>query len=332
MKVLVLHDAVAAGCRADEQDNIVQARAVADALRGQDLDAELMAFRPELDQVARALAAKRPDVVFNLVESCWGTGRLVHFAPSILDVLGLRYTGSGVYPLLATADKVRTKELLRQAGLPTPAWHTRRRLGRQHDPVKGPFLIKPVYEHGSVGLEDGSLVDVQNVRELSEALEKRVEATGLECFAEAYVEGREFNIAVLHAQGATRALPPAEMTFDGYAPGKPRILGYDAKWREDSFEYENTRRRFDFPPEDEGLLTKLRSLALACWLVFGLKGYARIDFRVDAKGAAWIIDVNPNPCIAPDAGLTAMAGRAGLSYPELVRRIVDAACEDPWNP
>lgn len=328
MKVLVLHDAVPPNGRADEQDNLIQARAVADALRGQGLKTELMPLRPELDQVTRTLAAHRPDVVFNLVESCWGTGRLAHFAPAILDVLGLRYTGSGVYPLLATADKVRTKELLQQAGLPTPAWHTRHRLARQHDPIKGRFLIKPVYEHGSVGLGDKSLVDVPDVRTLREALERRVSATGLEYFAESYVEGREFNVAILHAQGATRALPPVEMVFKNWTPDKPHILGYDAKWNEGSPEYVNTQRSFDFPPEDEPLLTRLRSLSLACWLVFGMRGYARIDFRVNPKGAPWIIDINPNPCIAPDAGLAAMGERAGLHYPDLVRRIVDAACED----
>ena len=117
-------------------------------------------------------------------------------------------------------------------------------------------------------------------------------------------------------------LPPAEIVFDGYPPGKPRIVGYRAKWDAESFEYRHTVRSFEFERRDAPLVDSLRSLALRCWELFGLRGYARVDFRVDAAGRPWILEVNANPCLSPDAGFAAAAARAGLSFERVVERIV----------
>jgi len=116
--------------------------------------------------------------------------------------------------------------------------------------------------------------------------------------------------------------PPAEMTFVGFPEGKARIVDYAAKWHEDSFEYNNTVRRFEFGPEDAALIGSLREIALACWRLFGLTGYARVDFRVDAAGVPYVLEINVNPCLSPDAGFAAAAARAGLDREQVVARIV----------
>ena len=90
-------------------------------------------------------------------------------------------------------------------------------------------------------------------------------------------------------------------------------------------EFAQTPRRFDFPDPDRGLLETLKDLALRCWELFALRGYARVDFRVDAAGQPWVLEVNTNPCLSPDAGFLAAAARAGLSPTEVVRRIVEGA-------
>jgi D-alanine-D-alanine ligase len=144
-----------------------------------------------------------------------------------------------------------------------------------------------------------------------------------DCFAESYVHGREFNLSVLAGAGGPEVLPPAEIVFEAYPEGKPRIVGYRAKWDETSFEYTHTVRRFEFAGADAPLIGALGSLALRCWDLFGLRGYARVDFRVDESGGPWILEVNANPCISPDAGFVAAAERAGLSFEHVVERIVD---------
>jgi D-alanine-D-alanine ligase len=103
------------------------------------------------------------------------------------------------------------------------------------------------------------------------------------------------------------------------------VVGYRAKWEEGSLEFDHTPRRFDFPPADQPLLDRLASLALRCWQVFGLRGYARVDFRIDEAGEPWILEINANPCLSPDAGFYAALQRGSLSFEEGIARILEDA-------
>ena len=180
---------------------------------------------------------------------------------------------------------------------------------------QGYMVLAPNYR-GSTGygkeFQQANLFDMR----------RRQRRCGGEWFVEAYVEGREFNLSLLAGSAGAELLPPAEMCFVGYPPGKPRIVNYAAKWEEASFEYHATQRRFDFPTEDDGLLARLRQTALACWRLFELRGYARVDCRVGLSGAVQVLEVNINPCLSPDAGFAAAAERAGLDIRAILRRIV----------
>jgi D-alanine-D-alanine ligase len=120
-------------------------------------------------------------------------------------------------------------------------------------------------------------------------------------------------------------LPPAEIDFSAFPDGKPHIVGYRAKWEEGSFEYHHTPRRFSYPSEDTALLELLTGLAERCWREFGLRGYERVDFRVDGAGRPWILEVNANPCLSPDAGLAAAVEHSGMGYDRMIEAIVDDA-------
>jgi D-alanine-D-alanine ligase len=157
---------------------------------------------------------------------------------------------------------------------------------------------------------------------LRDRLNDWAQRLGRPCFAEDYIDGREFNLSMLAGPSGPEVLPPAEIDFSAFPAGKPRIVGYQAKWEVDSFEYQHTPRRFDMPPSDERLLERLSDLARRTWALFGLAGYARVDFRVDAAGEPWILEINTNPCLSPDAGFPAAVAEAGLSYDAAVERIV----------
>ncbi|EPR36127.1 D-alanine--D-alanine ligase domain protein [Alkalidesulfovibrio alkalitolerans DSM 16529] len=188
----------------------------------------------------------------------------------------------------------------------------------------GPYIIKPCREHASKGIGQDSVVEAASPADLAEALAKAHARQGLDLFAEAYVEGREFAVSLLADEdGLPRALPPAEMRFSGQ--WRRTILTYDAKWNPECPEYGLSTRAFDLSPEDAGLTSTLSALALACWRAFGLSGYARVDFRVDKNGAPWVIDINANPCLAPDAGFAAACEQAGIPYGRAVERILSAA-------
>ena len=162
-------------------------------------------------------------------------------------------------------------------------------------------------------------------------MEQRRQRLGGEWFVEAFVEGREFNLSLLGGSQGMELLPPAEMCFVGFPPGKPRIVNYAAKWDEHSFEFHATPRRFDFGAEDGDLLNRLAVTAEACWRLFELRGYARVDCRVDERGAVQVLEVNINPCLSPDAGFAAAAALAALDLPAIVARLLAARAE-PVSP
>ena len=142
-------------------------------------------------------------------------------------------------------------------------------------------------------------------------------------FVERYIDGREFNLSLLASEEGqnVEVLPPAEIAFVDFPPGKPRIVGYAAKWRRDSYEYSHTPRQFGAERTEPLLAHMLSDLARQCWALFGLRGYARVDFRVDRWNRPWVIEINGNPCLSPDAGFMAAAKEAGLSPADVIRRI-----------
>jgi D-alanine-D-alanine ligase len=168
-------------------------------------------------------------------------------------------------------------------------------------------------------------VTVATGAELADEIERRTPSLGGIAFAEEYVHGREFNVSLLEVDGAPVVLPRAEILFENYAPGRPRVVGYGAKWDTGSDEYRDTPRSFDAEPEDAALSLRLDDLALGCWELFGLGGYARVDFRVDESGAPFVLEVNANPCLAPDAGFVAAAARAGRPFAEVMDALIAAA-------
>jgi len=105
----------------------------------------------------------------------------------------------------------------------------------------------------------------------------------------------------------------------------PKIVGFDAKWTPDSAAYIGTPCRFGLERNEPEIAETLKQFALASWILFGLSGYARFDFRVDPTGAPFVIDVNPNPFLDPAASFAAAAAEAGLSYQDLINCIVESS-------
>lgn len=183
------------------------------------------------------------------------------------------------------------------------------------------YIIKSAVEHASIGLDDTSVVQG---RAAAEGLLARRRATGGAWFAEHYIDGREFNVAILETGDGPQVLPVAEILFLAHAD-RPRILGYAEKWAEDSSAYAATPRRFATDPTDAPLLGALARLALAAWRAFDLTGYARVDFRVDAAGRPYILEVNANPCLAANAGFCAAASEAGMAQTDVVAHLIETA-------
>jgi D-alanine-D-alanine ligase len=331
MRVTILYNEPSIWAAAEEADVLDQVEAVATSLQANGYTVDRLACGLDLQAVSDALSADPPDLAFNLVEGLGGHDRLYAAVPALLDALGIPYTGNSAEAIFVTTNKLIAKERLAAAGLPTPAVPVRwpEPLG---DPQRGlsPFapgryIVKPVWEHASLGMVDDMVMSAASRKRLLARLVELGERTGREYFAEAFIAGRELNISVCDdGTGKPVVLPPAEIDFSAFPRGKPRIVGWAAKWDERSFECRHTVRRFDFAESDAPLLEEVKSLALACWRLFGLCGYARVDFRVDAAGRPFILEVNTNPCLTGDAGFPAAAEQAGLPFDDAIGRIVAA--------
>jgi D-alanine-D-alanine ligase len=171
-------------------------------------------------------------------------------------------------------------------------------------------------------MDDDAVLREVGADEVRLRLQQRVVRSGSPCFAEQFIEGREFNLSVLTGPNGPEVLPPAEIDFSAFPPGKPRIVGHRAKWQEDSFEYQNTPRRFVAPDVEGPLVSQLQAIARQCWTLFRLRGWARVDFRVDEAGQPWVLEINANPCLSPDAGFAAALERAGIPFDEAIGRIL----------
>jgi D-alanine-D-alanine ligase len=300
--VALLHDAAAATGRPDSSDTLVEAQAIAAALERKGHGTVTLPVGLDLHTLERTLLELAPHAVVNLVESLEGRGELLHLVPALLESLGVPFTGCCAQALRLTSNKLAAKQLLKQADIATPAV-----LGASGD--DGPWIVKSVHEHASLGLDDSSVVDGADAA--GRVLEARRAEFGGDWFAERFVPGRELNVGLIAAPTGPRVLPVAELDFEGFPPGKPEIVGYAAKWDVDSFEYRNTVRSFGVEPE---LAARVERLALDCWKLFALDGYARVDFRVDASGAPFVLEINANPCLTPDAGFAAALAEAGIAY------------------
>jgi D-alanine-D-alanine ligase len=323
-KIVILHSDISPDASQDELDCLQQAEAIAQALRTLHYEPILLPFELNLNNTITMLQSLKPTAVFNIVETLDSKGSLIHYAPALLDMLQILYTGCGTQAMFQTSNKPLAKKIMRNADVSTPDWLDQEGHGASTD-TADLYLIKSSWEHASIGLDEDSFVNYTNKAKLLKEMSRRKEILGGSCYAEAYIDGREFNVALISGNTGVEVLPIAEMLFRDYAPDKPKIVDYKAKWVADSFEYNNTIRNFDFPEKDANLISSLREIALRCWDLFSLRGYARVDFRVDNNGKPWVLEVNTNPCLSPDAGFAAALGQAKIKYHEAIGLIIDNA-------
>jgi len=315
---VILFNKLSKNALADEADVLDQVQLVSEAMVQLGYSPIAIPLSIELKKAAKAIAEAKPDFVFNLVESINNKSSLVHFAPAYLDTLEISYTGSHTEAIFVTTSKVLTKRLLAAADLPTAPWYMPTNFVAD---VAKRYILKPIWEEGSLGLDEHSVFDGNN----HEMVEKVKQLNNETYFIEEFIDGREFNISILAGKNGPQVMPPAEIRFLDYPANKPKVVGYTAKWKEDSFEYIHTQRTFEYNDNDTPLLKKLETICLQTWNTLGLRGYVRVDFRIDPDGNPLILEVNTNPCISPDSGFVAACKHAGLSNAQMIERIIEDA-------
>jgi D-alanine-D-alanine ligase len=261
------------------------------------------------------LASEMPDFVFNLVESINNKGELCYFVPALLNMYSIPYTGNPLEALFITTSKALSNKIMKDEGINTPRTYFPSQY-KLLTPGKK-YIIKPIWEDGSLGITGDSVFTY------SVGYEKNLDGfDDSHWIVQEYIDGREFNISVINSENGPEVMPPAEMIFHGFSADMPKIVDFKAKWVENSFEYENTRREFPGEKLNRELMERIKAVALKCWHVFGLRGYARVDMRIDGEDLPYVIEVNANPCMSPDSGLVAATIEKGIPITEVLQRII----------
>lgn len=303
--------------RPDELDTVHAAGIVAATLSSLGYRSDI--FRVGLDfGVLNEIAGRKPKCVFNLVDALEGNDALIGLVPSFLEHLGLPFTGCGSEAFNLTRSKSRTKGMMRQLGVPTADWSED---GAGCLP-SARYIVKSDTLHGSQGIDENSVVSGARVRH---EIAERAMRYGGRFFCEKFIEGREFNVALVEDLDAVRVLPIQEIDFAGFPDNRNRIVDFAAKWNDEDVAYHTTNRRFGIEKENPAFARHLTEISKTVWREFSLRGYARIDFRVD-DGNPYVLEINANPAISPDAGFAAAAGEAGISYAALLEELLGLAC------
>ncbi|MBU1537489.1 ATP-grasp domain-containing protein, partial [Myxococcota bacterium] len=212
------------------------------------------------------------------------------------------------------------KAYLAAHGVPTPAYRSVAP-GEDASVCSGlefPLFVKPRSEDASLGI--GMNSRVTSTTELAERIAYIHRTYGQDALVEQFIAGREFNVALV-GNNPSVVLPISEIIFDSRLTVP--IVTYEGKWQEDSDQYTGTLPRCPAPlePHEEAVLHKVAKRA---YDLCGLQDYGRVDIRME-DGVPFVLEVNANPDISPEAGLARSARIAGIPYDQLIRRIVEYA-------
>ena len=275
----------------------------------------------ELAPLRTAVTEWKPHIVFNLLEEFQGLTEFDQHVVSYLELLQVRYTGCNPRGLLLARDKALSKKLLTYHRIRVPAFtvcprghKTRRPKGLDY-----PLIVKSLREEASRGISQASIV------ESDEKLVERVhfihDSVGTDAIVEQFIEGREFYVGVI---GNTRrqVLPIWELVFENMPTGSVAIATARVKHNP---EYQKKRGIYQQPAADlsPALVDYIEKTSKRVARLLDLDGYARIDYRLSSTGELYFLEANPNPEIAEREEFASAAQAAGISYADLLQRILN---------
>ncbi|MDD5475631.1 MAG: hypothetical protein PHU03_03855 [Syntrophales bacterium] len=306
---------------AASMDVLDQMEAVGKALDNLEYPWKRIPFTRDFSAFVKQVVQDNIQIIFNLCETVDEEASLAAHPAAVFELMGIHFTGSPAKGLMLSTDKATAKLLMAASGIKTPAFIIHDgTVTCNIDTLSLPVIVKPRFEDASIGIDQESVFeDKERLMAELPVIQKRFGSL----IVEEYIGGREFNVS-LFGYPVPATLPVAEIDFSSFPETTYPILGYRAKWDASSFEYHNSPRVFPdhLPPS---LLRSLEAAALECFRLFHLRDYGRVDMRVASGGDVYVLEVNANPCLAPDAGFAAAIEQAGISYAEMVDCIVSWA-------
>ncbi|RWB36191.1 MAG: ATP-grasp domain-containing protein [Mesorhizobium sp.] len=248
-------------------------------------------------------------MVFNLAEGIQGEHRFTH-VPAMLEMAGVPYTGSGPLGHGLTQDKVMTKTLIRDVGVPTPNFRVMRRGNESTGDLRFPVVVKPRCEDSSLGLQL-----VHEPANLKQAVELIATQYAQYALVEEYIEGREICVALL-GNGEPEVFPLVEQDF---GDRETRLRTWETK-----FVAAAAVPNICPAQIESGLATVLREISVACFHACQCRDYARVDVRIDRSGQPFVLETN-SPGLGMHSSYVTAATTAGYSFTSLINRILNIA-------
>jgi len=274
-----------------------------------------------VDEEIKILKKLKTDLVFNLCDDFLDPMKEA-VVPLVLQQKNIKYTGSGSSSLLITANKYLAKLKFLQSNIPTPNFQLFTNSDQKlRSDLKFPLIVKPNNEHGSIGITSKAVV--KNEEELYKRI-RFIMKEKCNALVEEYIDGKEITVVLIGKKNPI-VLPVSEIIFKGFE-NKPKIMSYEAKWVRDNPEYQQTFRK---TPADITKAEK-KEIIKQCkkaYKAIGCKGYGRVDLRLK-DSIPYILEVNPNPDLSEDAALFNIARESGITYNELIKKIIDLALEE----
>ncbi|MBI4313863.1 MAG: ATP-grasp domain-containing protein [Candidatus Omnitrophica bacterium] len=301
-----------------EFDSIQTVDAIAEALRSLGHRVEGVEAASDLPSW---LQARRVDFAFNIAEGTQGQSREAQ-VPALLEFLGIPYTGSGVLALALALDKARTKQILRESGVPTPNFQRFENPGGTLNPdLRFPLIVKPNHEGSGKGISVSSVVEnasaaLGQVRRVHEQYRQPV-------LVEEFIEGTELSVGVL-GNAPAETLPILEIDFSTCEGSGESFYSWRMKEHQGNEELHLTpafRCPARLSPE---IALRVREAALQAHRAVGCRDFSRVDVRLDASGIPHVLEINPLPGLDPlESNFPRMAAAAGLQYAQLIGRLVE---------
>jgi D-alanine-D-alanine ligase len=326
LKVLALFDAVAP--TTIDQDLSAELKTddwkteanVLNALAQLGYETQYLAIFDDLDLVQQKLQQFQPDVIFNLADQFKNNRAFDQNIVSFLAMRGIAFTGCGSTGLTLCKHKAVSKKILGYHRIHTPEFVTIGRGKRISRPkrLKFPILVKPLKEEASLGISQASFVETDD--QFKERVQFIHEKFDNDVIAEEYIEGRELYVSVM-GNHRLDVFPLRELVFREVPPDEPKIATYKAKWDEDYRKRWGLENR-DADTLDPAVVTAIQKTCKRIYHLLTIDGYARLDLRLTADNKVYFIEANPNPTLAADEDFAQSALKAGVSYPQLVDRII----------
>jgi D-alanine-D-alanine ligase len=281
---------------------------------------EHLAIFDDLDLLRQKLQSFQPDVIFNLADQFKNNRAFDQHIASFLAMHGVPFTGCGSTGLTLCKHKGISKKILSYHRIHTAAFviiPRGRRIARPKK-LKFPILIKPLKEEASLGISQASFVESDE--QFKERVQFIHEKFDNDVIAEEYIEGRELYVGIF-GNLRLQVFPIRELIFKEVPPDEPKIATYKAKWDE---EY---RKRWGLQNQfaeglDPALVSQIEETCKRIYRLLTIDGYARLDLRLTTKNEIYFIEANPNPILAADEDFALSAGKANLTYPQLIDRII----------